>query len=231
MLQPQNYRKKIFEQFARLGQATANSHRLELLDLLAQGPQTVETLARKSDLNLANTSAHLRVLRQARLVDRTHRGIFVEYRLADPAVEEFLGSLRQLAEARLAEVETLTRDFLEERDQLEALPQEALLDKARRGEVVVLDVRPPDEFAHGHIPGARSIPLAELEQRLAELPADREIVAYCRGPYCVLAMEAVQQLHQAGLRATRLAGGLPQWRADGMPVAEGNEGGLLAGYN
>jgi rhodanese-related sulfurtransferase len=217
------YKDAIYHQFARIGKATASPRRLELLDLLCQGPRTVEALARQAGLSVANTSQHLQVLRSARLVEAEKEGVYVRCRLADEAVCEFFGALRHLAESRLAEVEQATREFLEERDQMEAVDRAALIERVRSGAVTVLDVRPPEEYAAGHIPGALSLPLAELESRLAELPRDRVIVAYCRGPYCVLAIDAVETLRSHGFAAVRLDDGVPEWRARGLPVKVGNE--------
>jgi len=216
---PRAYKNAVYEQLARIGKAVASPRRLELLDLLAQGPRTVEALAREADLGMANTSQHLRALREAELVTAGKSGLFVTYRLASGEVADFFRAIRQLAESRLAEIERLTRDFLEARDAFEPVDRRALLDRVRRGEVTVLDVRPSEEYAAGHIPGALSVPLAELEQRLAELPRDRDVVAYCRGPYCVLAVEAVRLLRARGFRAVRLEDGVPDWRARGFDVA------------
>ncbi len=213
------YKDSIYEQLARIGKAVASPRRLELLDLLAQGPRTVEVLAREAGLGVANASQHLGALRAAELVTAERRGLFVTYRLASVEVADFFRALRQLAESRLAEIERLTRDFLEARAVLEPVDRETLLGRVRRGEVTVLDVRPSEEYGAGHIPGALSVPLADLEQRLAELPRDREVVAYCRGPYCVLAVEAVRLLRAHGFRAVRLEDGVPDWRARGFDVA------------
>ena len=213
------YKDSIYEQLGRIGKAVASPRRLELLDLLAQGPRTVEVLAREAGLGVANTSQHLGALRAAELVTAERQGTFVTYRLASVEVADFFRALRQLAESRLAEIERLTRDFLEARGVLEPVDRETLLGRVRRGEVTVLDVRPSEEYAAGHIPEALSVPLADLEQRLAELPRDREVVAYCRGPYCVLAVEAVRLLRAHGFRAVRLEDGVPDWRARGFDVA------------
>ena len=215
------YKDSIYEQLARIGKAVASPRRLELLDLLAQGPRTVEVLAREAGLGVANTSQHLGALRGAELVTAERQGVFVTYRLASGEVADFFRALRQLAESRLAEIERLTRDFLEARGVLEPVDRETLLDRVRRGEVTVLDVRPSEEYGAGHIPGALSVPLAGLEQRLADLPRDREIVAYCRGPYCVLAPEALTVLRASGFPARRLEDGFPEWRLAGMPVEVG----------
>lgn len=210
------FKTAIYEQFARISKALASPHRIELVELLAQGPRTVEALARLADMSLANTSQHLQVLRGAGLVEATKEGLFVTYRLADRTVSDLLLSLRAAAEARLAEVERIKRDFLAERAQLEAVDEEALRRRVRAGEVTVLDVRPPEEYEAGHIPGAVSVPLPDLVERLATLPRQREIVAYCRGPYCVLAVEAVALLRKKGFRAVRLEEGVLDWAAHGL---------------
>jgi rhodanese-related sulfurtransferase len=213
----------IYEQFARIGKAISNPSRLELLDLLCQGPRTVESLAKEAGLGLANTSQHLKALRGARLVEAEKSGLFVTYRLADEQVCHFFRSLRLLAETQLAEIREITRQFVESRQGLQAVDREQLLTKVRDGSVTVLDVRPPEEFRAAHLPGALSIPLKELERRLSELPHDREIVAYCRGPYCVLAMEAVDILRERGFAAFRLEDGVRDWQAKGFPVEVGGE--------
>jgi rhodanese-related sulfurtransferase len=225
MSAPLNFKKAIYEQLARIGKAVASPPRLELLDLLCQGPRTVETLAREAGLTVANASQHLQVLRGARLVEAEKQGLFVTYRLADLAVCEFFQKLRALAEIRLAEVESMVRQLRERPERLEPVEKKALLRRVRRGEVVVLDVRPPEEYKAGHIPGALSIPLKHLKSHLSKLPKNQDIVAYCRGPYCVLATEAVEVLKAKGFRAVRLEDGVPEWRARGLAVATGNEPG------
>lgn len=212
------FKDTIYEQFARLGKAMAAPKRLELLDLLCQGPRTVEALAEQAALSIANASQHLRVLRAARLVDAEKKGLYVEYRLADDEVCRFFVALRGLAEARLAEVEQVTRAYFDQRGAMEAVAGEELLRRVRRGEVTVLDVRPAEEFRAGHIPGALSIPVEELKARLKELPKHRAVVAYCRGPYCVMAVEAVELLRQKGFRANRMELGVVDWRARGWRV-------------
>lgn len=215
------FKKRIFEQLARMGKAVAGPPRLELLDVLAQGPRTVEVLAAATSLTVANASHHLRLLHAARLVDTEKQGLFVTYRIADAEVTDFLRALRTLAEHRLADIERMTREFPSDRNGLEPMEREALLRRVRAGRVTVLDVRPSEEFKAGHIPGALSVPLQELEQRLQDLPRNREVAAYGRGPYCVLAIQAVEGLRQAGLRAVRLEDGVPDWRARGFKVAAG----------
>src|SRR3990172_11764617 len=218
---PRRFKDAIYRQLARVGKAVASPRRLELLDLLAQGPQTVERLARETGQSVANTSQHLQHLRRARLVEAHKRGLYVTYRLADDGVAEFYRGLRVLAESRLAEINRISRDFLADRRGLEAIDQEALVGRVLRGQVTLLDVRPAEEYAAGHIVGAVSVPLRELERRLAAFPKRRHIVAYCRGPYCVLAIEAVSRLRALGFKAFRLEDGIPDWRARGLPVAVG----------
>lgn len=211
----------LFQQVARIGHAIGSAPRLALLDLLRQSPRTVEALAREAGLSLANTSQHLKVLRQARLVETEKQGTFVTYRIADQDVDDFYGVLRALAEARLAEVQQIARAFVEKRGSLEPVDRHRLLARVQAGRVTVLDVRPAEEYRAAHIAGAVSVPLKELEARLAKLPKHREIVAYCRGPYCVLAPEAVRVLQARGYRAVVLEDGVSEWRARGLPVAEG----------
>lgn len=198
------FKDSIYEQFARLGRATSAPKRLELLDLLCQGPRTVEALAEQAATSVANASRHLQVLRAARLVDAEKKGLYVEYRVADDEVCRFVFVLRGLAEARLAEVDRVAREYFEARGGMETVNGEDLLRRVRRGEVTVLDVRPREEYRAGHIPGALSIPVGELKARLRELPKDREVVAYCRGPYCVMALEAVELLRKRGFTAHRI---------------------------
>jgi rhodanese-related sulfurtransferase/DNA-binding transcriptional ArsR family regulator len=214
-------KQALYEQFARIGKAVASPKRIELLDLLCQGERTVENLAKGTRMGVTNTSAHLQVLRRARLVETRREGVKIFYRVADEGVCRFYSGLRDLGRARLAEVEQVVRDYFEARDELEPLSSQALLDRLDRGEAAVIDVRPAEEFAAGHIPGAMSIPLPDLEQRLGELPGDVEIVAYCRGPYCVLAPEALTVLRANGFRARRLEVGFPEWRLAGMPAEIG----------
>lgn len=215
------FKDRLYTEFAVLGRALANPHRLELLDLLAQGERSVEELAREAALSLANASAHLQVLRRARLVEAEKRGLNVVYRLATPEVFQLWRALRDLASARLAEVERLVATYLSNRAGLNPVDREELLRLLQAGEVTLLDVRPAVEYRQGHLPSARSIPLEELGQRLAELPREHEIVAYCRGPFCVLADEAVSLLHRHGFRVRRLSEGFPEWRAAGYPVEVG----------
>ncbi len=218
------FKDAIYEQFARLGKAISAPKRLELLDLLCQGPRTVEALAEQAAISVANASQHLQILRAARLVDAEKKGLYVEYRLADDEVCRFFLALRGLAETRLAEVDRVTREYLEARGAMEAVEGEELLRRVKNGEVTVLDVRPSEEYEAGHIPGALSIPLGELKARLKELPRVREVVAYCRGPYCVMAVEAVELLRTKGFKAHRMEQGVVDWRARGWRVERGREG-------
>jgi rhodanese-related sulfurtransferase/DNA-binding HxlR family transcriptional regulator len=200
----------LFEAIALMGKAFASPRRLELLDLLAQGPRTVEELARASEQSTANASQHLQALHAAGMVTREREGTRVRYALAGEDVLGLWLALRGASAARLAEVERAARDYLGE--PVEAIGREELLQRLKRGDVVLVDVRPEGEFAAGHIDGAHSVPLEELKQRIAELPADRDIVAYCRGPFCAYAHEAVRQLQEAGRSALRLEDGWPEWR-------------------
>ena len=211
----------LYQQLARIGHAVGSAPRLALLDLLAQGPRTVEALAKEAGLTLANASQHLKVLRQARLVETERRGVFVTYRVAEDAVADFLGALRRLGEHRLAEVQQIARAFVEKRGAFEAVDKRRLIERVKAGEVTLLDVRPVEEYRAAHIAGAVSLPLKDLESHLAGLPKDREVVAYCRGPYCVLAPEAVARLRARGFRAVALGDGVAEWRAQGLPVADG----------
>ena len=212
------FKDQLFEQFARIGKALANPHRLELLDLLAQGERTVESLAQETDMSVASTSRHLQTLRGAQLVEVRREGLYAYYQLADERVFAVWQSLRDLGGVRLAELERIVQTFLEDRDALEAIDATELLARLQDESVIVLDVRPQEEHHAGHIPGAHSVPLERLEAYLQHIPEDREVIAYCRGPYCVFSDEAVALLHSRGYRARRLTQGLPDWRAAGMPV-------------
>lgn len=209
----------LYAQFSRLGKAVSNPKRIELLELLAQTERSVDELAAASGMDFANTSAQLQVLSRARLVEGRRQGKRVIYRLADKSVTRFLVALRELSRERLAEVEQVARDYFEARDHLEPASSADLMRRLEDPATLVIDVRPAEEYAAGHIPGALSVPLGELKVRIAELPPAAEIVAYCRGPYCILAPEAIEILHRAGLRARRLQEGLPEWRLAGLPVA------------
>jgi rhodanese-related sulfurtransferase len=219
------FKDELYGQFARIGRALANGHRLEILDLLAQGERGVEELASEAALSVANASQHLQILRAAGLVEARRAGTSVRYRLADAAVVDLWRAMRALGESRLAEIDRLVDAYLNERQALEAVGPDELRHRLDDGDVTLLDVRPPLEYRAGHIPTARSIPIDELAARLAELPREQEIVAYCRGPYCVFADEAVALLTERGYRARRLAVGLPDWRALGHPVATATGGG------
>jgi len=208
----------LFDEFARAAKALASGRRIELVDVLANGERTVEALAGEVGLSVANTSQHLQILRQAGLVSSRREGTSVHYRLAAPEVFELWRTLRTLAASRLAEVERLTAAYLGSRDELEPVTREELARRLQDGDLVVLDVRPATEYAAGHLPGAVSIPVGELRRRLAELPAGREVVAYCRGPYCAFAHEAVSVLRDEGYAARRLEDGLPEWQAAGLAV-------------
>ena len=211
----------LYEQFARIGKVFGSARRIELLDLLAQGERSVEELVELTGMEVGNTSAHLQVLRQARLVDTRKAGTRVIYRLAGDEVTRLLVALQEVAQARLAEVGEVVRTHLSDPQGLEPIGRDELIERASRGEVVVLDVRPTEEYRAGHIPGALSIPVDELERRLGELPDDVEVVAYCRGPYCVFARDAVRLLRARGRPARRLVDGLPEWRLAGLPVTAG----------
>ena len=213
-----DFKDAVFEQFARIAAAFASPKRIEIVDVLAQGERSVETLARETGLTIANASRHLQILKAVNLVASRREGVQVFYRLADPAVLAGYRALRRLAEARLPEVERLVRDYFSGAGGLEALPREELVRRAQEGRIVLIDVRPVEEYEAGHIAGSLSIPLGDLDRRLSEIPREKEVVAYCRGPYCVLAAEAVRRLREKGFRAVRLADGYPEWRDAGMPV-------------
>lgn len=211
-------KQALFAEFAAVARALGNAHRLDLLEHLGQGERSVEVLSERVGLSLANASQHLQHLRRAGLVAGRREGKFVFYRLADDAVLALFAALRQVAERNIAEVDRILRGYFADRDSLEPVSREELLARSRAGLVTVLDVRPADEFALGHVPGAVNIPLAELKERLADLDPAQEIVAYCRGAYCVLSFEAVAALRARGFKARRLVEGLPEWRAAGFPV-------------
>ena len=212
------HKDALYDQLARVSKALASPKRLELLDLLSQAPRTVEALAEAAGLSVANASQHLKLLREARLVESSRRGLYVVCRLADDDVARFLVSLRGLAETRLAELPAAVRRVLGGRRPAEPVDGPELLARAGRGEVIVLDVRPPEEYRAGHVPGARSIPLPELQSRLGELPPGVTLVAYCRGPYCVYAADAVELLQRHGYDATRMDQGVAEWRSRGWPI-------------
>jgi rhodanese-related sulfurtransferase/DNA-binding transcriptional ArsR family regulator len=209
---------RLYEQVAVVGKALASGRRLEILEVLAQGERTVDALGHEVGLSIANTSHHLHALKDAGLVESRKEGLYVHYRLAAPEVFDLVRDLRSVAERRSTELSRLMHDFVNARDQLEPVGREELQDRVREGLVIVLDVRPPAEYQAGHIPGAVSLPIGELERRLATLPRDKEIVAYCRGPYCLMAYQAVEILRSRGRTAHRLVEGFPEWRAAGFPV-------------
>lgn len=216
--QKRAFKDEIYEQFARIGKAFSSASRLELIDLLAQGERTVDELAKETEMSVANTSRHLQVLKRERLVRRRKDGTRAYYTLADPEVYRAWKAVRTLAESRLAEVEETVTRYLSDREEMDALSSKELEARLEREDVLVLDVRPREEYETGHIPGARSIPIDQLEARLDDLPDDKEIVAYCRGPYCVYSDEAVRRLRESGRKAQRLSGGLPDWDAEGGAV-------------
>lgn len=215
------FKDRLYAEFARIGKAVANSHRLELLEVLAQGERTVESLAAETGLSVANTSRHLQQLRQAQLVLTRREGLFIHYRLGGPEVVALMVALRRTAEQHLAEVDRVVADFFGERDGFEPVTHDELSRRMNSGEVVLLDVRPEQEYLAGHIAGARSMPVADLGLRIDELPRDREYVAYCRGPYCVYADDAVTILRANGRTANRLSDGYSEWWLSGRPVHAG----------
>lgn len=213
----------LYEQFARMGKALAHAHRLELLDVLAQGERTVEALAAETAMSVANASQHLQILRAARLVETRRAGVSIYYRLASETVGQLWLSLQACGEQHLAEVNHLVATFLRDRTVLHPVSVDELREALREERVILLDVRPASEYQAGHLPQARSLPVDELETRLEELPRDQEIVAYCRGPYCVFADEAVTLLRSHGFLARRLNVGVPEWRHLGLPVSTKKE--------
>ena len=216
------FKDAIYEQFSRIGKAVSSPKRLELLDLICQGEKTVENLSRETGLTVANTSQHLQTLKSARLVKAEKEGLYVKYRLADEMVCQFFRSMRVLAQHRLAEVEMIKGRFLGGQEGMEPVNRGDLLKRVIQGDVTVLDVRPVEEYRAGHIPGALSVPLDQLREILAKLPSDQEIVAYCRGPFCVLAVQAVDVLRSKGFNAIRLEESVQDWRAMGLVVETGD---------
>jgi rhodanese-related sulfurtransferase len=212
------FKDRLFGQFARVGKALASPKRLEIVDLLAQGERTVEEIARETAMSVASASQHLQVLKAARMVEARREGLYIHYRLAEEDVFRTWQAVRALAESRLAELDGVVEAYLQYREELEAVDAAELMERLSDGNVVVLDVRPEEEYRAGHIPGALSVPVDALEAALQTLPRDQEMVAYCRGPYCVFSDEAVAFLRSRGYRARRLRQGLPDWRAAGMPV-------------
>lgn len=213
-----NFKHDLFAQFARVGKALGNGNRLELLEFIAQAERSVEDLANVAGLTVANTSQHLQHLRQAGLVTSRKEGLKVFYSLSGDDVVDLLDALRLVAERHVSDVDRLVSTYLTVKDSLEPILRTELLERVRDGLVTVLDVRPPEEYAAGHVPGAINIPLSELEQRLDELGQDKEVVAYCRGPHCILAFDAVASLREKGLKARRLEDGYPEWKTAGLPV-------------
>lgn len=217
------FKDRLYGQLARVGKALASSHRLELLELLAQGERTVDSLASETGMSIASASQHLQTLREGGLVESRKQGLFVHYRIADPSVFELTKSLRIVAEQRLAEVERLVREHFGDRSDPEPIGMEELVERARSGKVVVVDTRPAGEYAAGHIAGAISVPIDELQERIQRLPRNKEYVAYCRGPYCAYADRAVELLRANGRRARRLSHGFPEWKASGLPSETGGD--------
>ncbi len=215
------FKNQLYEQFARIGKALSNGHRLELLEVLAQGEHSVEALARETEMSVANASQHLQVLRAAQLVDVRREGVYIYYCLADERVFTLWQAMRQVGEARIAEIDRVVDTYLHDRNLLQPIGATELLQRLVEDNIILLDVRPVEEYTAGHLPNAISIPVTELEARLPELPRDKEVVAYCRGPYCVFADEAVTLLRTNGYSARRLEQGLPDWRALGLPVISG----------
>jgi len=213
-----NPKREIYTALARIGSALSSAARLEFLELLAQGERSVEQLATLTGTTVANTSQHLQRMRQAGLIVGRREGQYVFYRLAGDEIVTLLGALGRVGEVHDAEIERLVRLYLASKDDMEPVPARELLERARKGLVTVLDVRPPEEFAAGHVPGAVNIPIQLLEKRLGDLPKRKEVIAYCRGPYCLMSYDAVQLLRKKGLKARRLENGLPEWRAAGLPV-------------
>ncbi len=222
------FKDRLYGQFARLGKAVSNPHRLEMLELLAQGERTVDSLATELGVSVANASQHLQALRHAALVGSRKDGLFVHYRLAAPEVFDLSRVVRSVAERRLTELERLVNEHFGDRNDPEPVPMEELLKRARAKQVVIVDTRPSSEYMAGHIPGALSIPVDDLQRRLNELTKSREYVAYCRGPYCIYADRAVEILRANGRRARRLVEGFPEWRSAGFPVSLGKQKGTLS---
>jgi len=219
--QKRAFKNQLYEQFARIGKALSSSHRLELLEVLAQGEHSVEALAQETGMSVANASQHLQVLRVAQLVEVRREGVYIYYRLGDERVFRLWQAMREVGEARIAEIERIVQTYLHERTLLRPISATELHQRLIEGDVVLLDVRPVEEYEASHLPGALSMPVTDLEARLPELPREKEIVAYCRGPYCVFADEAVALLQTNGYNARRLEQGLPDWRALGLPVESG----------
>ncbi len=218
-----DYQDAIYEQLGRIGKAVSSPRRIELLELLAQGPRTVEVLAEESNLSIANTSQHLRTLRSARLVETTRKGTYTMYSIAGDEVRQFLGALLLLGEKRLSEIPQLYQSYLEKHEGPEPVNGNQLFSRIADGDVTVIDVRPPEEYRAGHIPGAISMPLDDIEKNLSQFSKNQEVVAYCRGRYCILAAHAVDLLRRKGIKASRMEEGMLEWKARGLPVEDGNE--------
>jgi len=219
-----NFKQDLFSQLARVGKAVGNGHRLEILEFLAQGERSVDALSKLAKLSVANTSQHLQMLRQSGLVLARKQGLKVFYRLSGYDVITLIDALRLVAQHHIAEVEQMVNTYLTVKDDLEPIPRKELLERVRTGLVTVLDVRPAEEFAAGHVPGAINVSVDELKQKLQEFDENQEIVAYCRGPHCVLAFDAVEQLRKQGLNARRLEDGFPEWKLAGLPMESENNG-------
>lgn len=217
---PLNTKRRLYEQLARVAKALAQPGRLELIEALGQGPRSVDALAQASGMSVANTSHHLQTLRDGGLVVSRREGLQVIYSLSDPDIPKLMSCMRSVAERQIAEVERIVRENFSSRDGLTPVKREELLKLVKKGEAMVIDVRPPEEFAAGHIPGAVNVPLDTLPKRLKTLPREQEIIAYCRGPYCMIALDAVEALRKKGFRARRLEEGFPEWKADRLPVEE-----------
>jgi rhodanese-related sulfurtransferase/DNA-binding transcriptional ArsR family regulator len=213
-----DHKARLYEAIGRVALALGSAGRLQILEFVAQGERSVDALAAMTGLSVANTSKHLQALRQAGLVSARKQGLRVYYAIAGDDVAALLSALREVSEHRVAEVERLLGTWLAHRDEMEAVPAREVLERARKGLVVVLDVRPAEEYAAGHLPGAVNIPIHQLQKRLKELPRRKEVIAYCRGPYCLMSYDAVSLLRRRGIRARRLEKGLPEWRAAGLPV-------------
>jgi rhodanese-related sulfurtransferase len=214
-------KQRIYEQFGRIGKALASPSRLELLDLLGQGERSVEALARACELSVANASQHLQALYAARLVESRRDGQRIYYRLADPSVAALFQALRATAQKQLAEVDAVARDYLEGRDQFEPIDRSELQRRMKAGSVTVIDVRPVEEYEQAHLPGAICVPLDEVKEFARKAPKKKQVVAYCRGPYCVFALKAVAELKKRGLDAVRFEDGVQEWRAAGLPLEAG----------
>ncbi len=222
-MKPREFKDLVFEQFARIAYAFSSPKRLEIIDVLAQGERDVVALSKQVSMTVANTSRHLQILKSARLVESRREGVRIFYRLADDRVLNCWQNLQSLAENRIAEIREVVRLFYEERDVMEPITKEELWNRIQNHDATVIDVRPPEEYQSAHIPTALSIPLSELKNRLNDLPRDKEIVAYCRGPYCVLSAEAVRILNKAGFKVVRLKEGLPEWKESGLPLEKSNQ--------